>query len=86
MCVCVLCVSFHVPTQPHGLSPTENVYKECQEEAGISAELAATARNAGAVSYVTVSQLGYKPDVLFVYDIELPEDFVPEPQDGEVRG
>ena len=28
---------------------------------------------------------GLKPDVLFCYDLELPGDFVPRPQDGEVR-
>jgi hypothetical protein len=27
---------------------------------------------------------GLKPDVLFCYDIQLPGDFVPVPQDGEV--
>ncbi len=28
---------------------------------------------------------GLKPDVLFCYDLELPGDFVPVPDDGEVR-
>ncbi|EFJ50265.1 hypothetical protein VOLCADRAFT_58621 [Volvox carteri f. nagariensis] len=70
--------------QPHGLSCRENVLKECAEEAGIPAELAATARPVGAVSYLTIAANGYKPDVLFCYDLELPPDFVPMPQDGEV--
>ncbi|KXZ42115.1 hypothetical protein GPECTOR_201g365 [Gonium pectorale] len=65
--------------QPHGLSPSANVAKECGEEAGIPPELAATARPVGAVSYTTISGSGYKPDVLFCYDLELPPDF-----DGEV--
>ncbi|GLC35517.1 hypothetical protein PLESTB_000199000 [Pleodorina starrii] len=70
--------------QPHGLSCRENVLKECAEEAGIPASLAATARPVGAVSYLTIAANGYKPDVLFCYDLELPPDFVPTPQDGEV--
>ncbi|GFR47377.1 hypothetical protein Agub_g9089 [Astrephomene gubernaculifera] len=70
--------------QPHGLSCAANVLKECEEEAGIPAPLAATARPVGAVSYTTISASGYKPDVLFCYDLELPPDFVPTPLDGEV--
>ncbi|GLI61827.1 hypothetical protein VaNZ11_004268 [Volvox africanus] len=70
--------------QPHGLSCRDNVLKECSEEAGIPPELAATARPVGAVSYLTIAANGYKPDVLFCYDLELPPDFVPTPQDGEV--
>lgn len=75
---CASCV------QPHGLSCQENVIKECEEEASIPKDLAQTARPVGAVSYLTISEVGYKPDVLFCYDIELPQDFVPKPQDGEV--
>ncbi|KAJ9508197.1 hypothetical protein QJQ45_021551 [Haematococcus lacustris] len=71
--------------QPHGLSPTENVVKECWEEAGVAAHLADAARPVGVVSYRTVSATGLKPDVLFVYDLELPEDFAPQAQDGEVE-
>jgi 8-oxo-dGTP pyrophosphatase MutT (NUDIX family) len=63
----------------------ENVIKECQEEAGMDVALASTARPVGAVSYRTVSATGLKPDVLFVYDIQLPPSFQPVPQDGEVR-
>ena len=32
-----------------------------------------------------ISHIGLKPDVLFVFDILLPEDFVPQPLDGEVE-
>jgi len=71
--------------QPHGISLADNVAKECQEEAGIDAALAATARPVGAVSYTQITATGYKPDVLFVYDIQLPVDFQPVPQDGEVE-
>jgi hypothetical protein len=70
----------HCLRQPHGLSCRENVLKECAEEAGIPPALAATARPVGAVSYLTIAANGYKPDVLFCYDLELPPDFIPTPQ------
>jgi 8-oxo-dGTP pyrophosphatase MutT (NUDIX family) len=71
--------------QPHGLSPGENVIKECAEEAGIPERLARQARSVGAVSYEEAQERGIKRDVLFCYDLELPVDFVPAPQDGEVE-
>ena len=67
-------------SQPHGLSPQENVIKECEEEASIPRELAQLAVPAGAVSYCSEQTEGLKRDVLFCYDLELPQDFVPEPQ------
>lgn len=66
--------------QPHGLSPHENVIKECGEEASIPRELAQRAVPAGAVSYSSEQAEGLKRDVLFCYDLELPQDFVPQPQ------
>jgi len=39
--------------QPHGLSPTANIIKECEEEASIPLELARTLKPVGAVSYTT---------------------------------
>ena len=68
--------------QPHGLSPAANVVKECWEEAGIPRDLAARAVPVGAVSYEALVAEGIKRDVLFCYDLELPGDFVPEPQVG----
>lgn len=71
--------------QPHGLSLAENVVKECQEEAGISFEVARNAVPVGAVSYTSIKGAGLGRDVLFCYDLELPEDFQPVPVDGEVH-
>ena len=71
--------------QPAGLGPMENVIKEAEEEAGVPAGLAATARPAGAVSYRHETDEGLKPDVLYCYDLELPAAFEPEPRDGEVE-
>ncbi|TNF99520.1 MAG: NUDIX domain-containing protein, partial [Gammaproteobacteria bacterium] len=69
---------------PHGLSLDENLRKECQEEAGISAELASSAVPVGTVTYERQITRGLKPDTLFCYDLELPENFQPVCQDGEV--
>ncbi len=40
--------------------------------------------SAGAVSYRMETRLGIRDDVLFVYDLEMPADFVPENRDGEI--
>jgi 8-oxo-dGTP pyrophosphatase MutT (NUDIX family) len=71
--------------QPAGLSCIDNVVKECEEEASIPAALAKTARAVGAISYAGLTHQGFKTDVLFCYDLELPSDFQPQPQDGEVE-
>ena len=60
--------------------------KECQEEASIPEALARKATPCGAVSCAFMMGSGLKRDVLFVYDLELPPDFQPKPQDGEVGG
>lgn len=81
---CVQVPLFVMCVQPHGLSCRDNVVKECWEEAGVPEHLAAQARPTGFVSYVSFTDEGLKPDVLFCYDLELPADFMPQPQDGEV--
>lgn len=70
---------------PYGLSLQENLLKESYEEAGMSVELAQTARPVGAITYKRVSDRGLRPDVIYCYDIELPTDFVPQNTDGEVE-
>jgi 8-oxo-dGTP pyrophosphatase MutT (NUDIX family) len=69
---------------PHGISLVENLRKECAEEAGMPPALADGAVAVGAVTYCRDSDRGLKPDVMFCYDLELPEDFVPRCTDGEV--
>ena len=71
--------------QPHGLGVAENLIKEAREEAGIPAALAATAVPVGAVSYRCERPEGLRDDMLFCYDLELPEDFTPVNTDGEVE-
>ncbi len=70
---------------PHGLSLSENLRKECAEEAGMPTELADRAVPVGAVTYCRDSERGLKPDVMYCYDLELPEDFEPRCTDGEVE-
>lgn len=69
--------------QPVGLGLMENVIKEAGEEAAIPPDIAATAKPVGAISYTHESEDGMKPDVMFVYDLELPRDFEPRNTDGE---
>ena len=70
---------------PHDIGFQQNLTKECWEEAGIELDLAATAIPVGAVTYVTETQSGLKPDTLYCYDLELPPDFRPRCMDGEVQ-
>ena len=69
---------------PSGIGLMENVIKECQEEASISAVLASQAIPVGTVSYITKREEGLRRDVLFNYDLRLPENFTPINGDGEV--
>jgi isopentenyldiphosphate isomerase len=71
--------------QPIGISVRDNLAKECHEEAGIPPELAARAVPTGAVSYRHAHPRGLKHDVLHLFELELPHDFVPVPQDDEVE-
>lgn len=73
--------------QPHGLGVVENMIKEAGEEAGVPAALAQQARPVGAVSYIAAAEAGeaVKRDVLFTFDLELPEHFTPVATDGEVE-
>ncbi len=70
---------------PFALDLHDNLVKECHEEAGVDAALAARAVAVGALSYNRVTARGYRRDVLYCYDLELPEDFEPRNTDGEVE-
>ena len=71
--------------QPAGISITDNLIKECAEEAGIAADLAAKSVPVGTISYLTGRSEGLRDDVLFNYDLELPSGFEPFNKDGEVE-
>ncbi|SEH51728.1 DUF4743 domain-containing protein [Magnetospirillum fulvum] len=70
--------------QPSGLTLFDNLLKEAAEEADVPPALAATARPVGAVSYCMEDEWGLKPDVMYCYDLELPDAFVPRNTDGEI--
>jgi thiamine pyrophosphokinase len=75
---------------PAGLTPEETLVKEAAEEAGIPPELAATARPAGRIGYVMAwneprQARGIRRDTLHVFDLDLPDGFVPRPGDDEVE-
>lgn len=72
--------------QPADLTLEENLVKECAEEAGLSAELALQSKPIGAISYCLDHMHGVRRDVLFNYDLELPEGFTPVCTDGEMEG
>ncbi|XP_020522881.1 nudix hydrolase 20, chloroplastic isoform X2 [Amborella trichopoda] len=70
---------------PYGISCKENILKECKEEAGIPITISDTVVPAGAVSYMEIDGLRYKRDVLFCFDLQLPDGFIPANEDGEVE-
>lgn len=70
---------------PAGLSPEECLVKEAAEEASLPPECAARAVPVGRISYVMANEEGLRRDVLHCFDLELPDGFVPRPQDGEVE-
>jgi len=69
-----------------GFTPFETLVKEAAEEAGLSEDLARQAKQVGRFAYNMERPEGLRRDVVFAYDLELPEDFQPKPMDGEVEG
>lgn len=68
-----------------GYTAGEVALKEAGEEAGVAEALARRAHAAGAIRYRIELPEGMRDEVLFVYDLELPADFVPHNTDGEVE-
>lgn len=71
--------------QPYDLTLDENVIKECAEEAGIPEHIAKTALPVGCITYFREENGRIKPDCMYSYDLELPDDFVPVNTDGELE-
>lgn len=70
--------------QPTGISVSENLVKECWEEAGIPVELACQAVSVGTMSYLTERAGGLRHSLFFNFDLEVDETFQPHNTDGEV--
>lgn len=71
--------------QPMGIGLVNNLVKECREEADMPESLARRARPVGFVSYLMENEEGMRNDILFNYDLEVPEDFEPRNTDGEIE-
>jgi len=67
-----------------GMGVRETLIKEAADEASLPPEISARAQPVGAIRYCCEGDGGLRPDVLFVYDLELPADFKPAPSDGEI--
>jgi 8-oxo-dGTP pyrophosphatase MutT (NUDIX family) len=67
---------------PCGLTPQDNISKEAWEEARISPQIMQSALSQHPVSYHKALGHGVALDTMFVFDLELPEDFEPK-TDGE---
>ncbi len=88
--------SFSKPTDPGmldnlvgggigaALSVQETLVKEAWEEAGIPGDLARRATAGGTVELLREVAEGVQSERIHVYDLELPPDFAPANQDGEV--
>jgi hypothetical protein len=70
---------------PAGLTPFETLLKEGEEEAALPEALTAKARQVARFSYNMERAEGLRRDLIYAYDLELPEDFHPHPTDGEVE-
>lgn len=69
---------------PVGLQLKENMVKEANEEADIPKSLAEQAIQAGAIHYAQQTDEVLDHSTIYVFDLWLPEDFVPNNKDGEV--
>jgi 8-oxo-dGTP pyrophosphatase MutT (NUDIX family) len=69
---------------PAGLTPAETLLKEAEEEAAIPLALAREAVEVARIGYAMERPEGLRRDLLYCYDLDLPNDFVPIPADGEV--
>jgi hypothetical protein len=66
----------------HGL--IETLYKEAAEEADLPRDVVEAAVPVGAVTYKLDWDVGTRDDVLFLYDLEVPEGVTPRNTDGEI--
>ena len=71
--------------QPADLGLRENMIKEGWEEASIPRDIAEGVHAVGAITYALETPSGFRPDIIFNFDLELPEDFFPSNTDGEVE-
>lgn len=70
-----------------GFGIFETAVKEANEEANVPEEISVEhLKSAGSVSFFHESERGIHPQTEFVFDLELPYEFQPANNDGEVSG
>ena len=67
-----------------GVAPLDTIVREAWEEAGVAAALARKATANGTIRLLRAVPEGVQSEVIFVFDLELPRDFQPHNEDGEV--
>ena len=70
---------------PAGHSAWQTLIKEAAEEAAVPEGIADQACLVFTLAYAMERPEGLRRDLLHCYDLELPEDFTPVPNDGEVE-
>lgn len=68
-----------------GHTARQTLLKEAEEEASIPASIAEKAVATSRVSYVLERPEGLRRDILYIYDLILPDNFIPKPNDDEVE-
>lgn len=68
-----------------GMTIVECVRKEAQEEASLPDDLLNSMVPVGTVSFIFEDDRGIFPETLFVFDVEIPSDFIPTNSDNEVE-
>ena len=69
---------------PYNVSVKHNLKKEAYEEANISNKLISNSKYLGTVSYQVETNYGLSRHILFCFDLEMPESFIPKNNDGEI--
>ena len=70
---------------PAGHSAWQTLIKEAAEEAAVPEPIASQACLVFTMTYAMERPEGLRRDLLHCYDLELPQDFTPVPNDGEVE-
>ncbi len=70
---------------PASYSLLETLMKEGEEEASLPPGLTAQAKQVARFAYAMEREEGLRRDVIYAYDLELPESFTPIPADDEVE-
>ena len=67
-----------------GIAPLQTIIREAWEEAGVPDALARNALPAGTIRLLREVPQGVQSEVIFAYELELPREFQPHNEDGEV--